>query len=274
MVKKPAENGASLTHGEVELGGLHGLHGCGIVITRPTHQTQNAEQQLTAAGAEVLKFPLLEIVEPSDMARCLEQLFALNTQDCVIFTSANAVEYALAKLKAPLPANCNIAAVGKKTAQTLAAHGITATLVPEKAFNSEALLALPELQQVAGQKISIIRGEGGRELLKETLSHRGAEVEYVDVYRRVCPMVDLLPLVKFLDAQTLAIILLTSEESLLNLFDVTRGQTALSHTTLLLGSQRIADSSVLAAYEGELLVASDPSDESIYKCLISWANQK
>ena len=250
------------------------LNGCGVVITRPAHQTKHAEQQLAAAGAEVLKFPLLEIAEPSDLARCLDQLSALHSQDCVIFTSANAVEYALAKLKAPLPTRCNIAAVGKKTAQTLATHGITATLVPQTTFNSEALLALPELQNVTGQKISIIRGEGGRELLKDTLSKRGAEVVYVDVYQRICPTANLLPLVKFLEAQTLAIILLTSEESLLNLFEVTRGQTALSHTTLLLGSQRIAQSSVLAAYKGELLVASDPSDESIYKCLISWANQK
>ena len=93
------------------------LNGCGVVITRPAHQTKHAEQQLAAAGAEVLKFPLLEIAEPSDLARCLDQLSALHSQDCVIFTSANAVEYALAKLKAPLTTRCNIAAVGKKTAQ-------------------------------------------------------------------------------------------------------------------------------------------------------------
>ena len=254
------------------------LQGCGIVITRPAHQTQHAEQQLTAAGAEVLKFPLLEIAEPTDMARCLTQLSELHTQDCVIFTSANAVNYAAkhapSTVASLLATHSKVAAVGKKTAQTLLAHGITPSLVPSEAFNSEALLALPELQNVSGQKISIIRGEGGRGLLQETLTKRGAEVIYVDVYRRIRPKVSLLPLVKFLDAQTLAIILVTSEESLLNLFEATRGQTALGHTILLLGSQRIAESSALTAYEGELLVASDPSDESIYKCLISWANQK
>lgn len=253
------------------------LQGCGVVITRPAHQTQQAEQQLTAAGAEVLKFPLLEITEPTDMARSLAQLSKLHTQDCVIFTSANAVEYAAkyapTTLASLLPAHCKVAAVGKKTARTLAAHGITTLLVPSDTFNSEALLALDELNNVSGQTISIIRGESGRELLKETLSSRGAAVTYVDVYRRICPTASLLPFIKFLEAQTLAIILLTSEESLLNLFEITRGQTALGHTTLLLGSQRIAESSVLAAYEGELLVASDPSDDSIYNCLISWANQ-
>jgi uroporphyrinogen-III synthase len=183
------------------------------------------------------------------------------------------VEYALAKLTVPFPTACKVAAVGKKTAQALVNNGINATLVPSDTFNSEALLALPELQQVSGQKISIIRGEGGRELLKDALSQRGAEVAYVDVYRRSCPRLSLLPLVKFLDEQTLAIILLTSEESLFNLFDVTRGKIDLNNTILLLGSQRIADSSVLTAYEGERLVSRDPSDESIYNCLISWANQ-
>ncbi|RVU84585.1 uroporphyrinogen-III synthase [Leucothrix sargassi] len=249
------------------------FNGCGFVITRPAHQTQQAEQQLTAAGGEVLKFPLLEIAEPSDTALCQSQLNNLATQDCIIFTSANAVEFALAKLATPLSTHCNIAAVGKKTAQTLKRHGITANVVPEENFNSEALLALPELQQVAGQKISIIRGEGGRALLKETLTERGAEVSYIDVYQRRCPQTSILPLVKFLATQTNAIILITSEESLHNLFELTRGQIALDKTTLLVGSQRIAQSHVLDGFKGEVLVASDPSDNSLYKCLLAWANQ-
>lgn len=254
------------------------LSGCGIVITRPAHQTQNAEQQLTAAGAEVFKFPLLEIAEPSDMALSIARLAELRTQDYVIFTSANAVEYAAkfaaTKLTSLLGDHCQVTAVGKKTAQALAAHGVTGLLVPDHTFNSEAVLALPELQHVAGKKVSIIRGESGRSLLKETLLQRQAAVNYVDVYRRRCPNVTVLPLVKFLETQVIAIILITSEESLLNLFEMTRGQVALEGTTLLLGSQRIAESSALSAYEGEQLVATDPSDESIYNCLTSWANQK
>ena len=73
-------------------------------------------------------------------------------------------------------------------------YGATEVIVPSERFDSEALLALPELETVAGKRIAIFRGEEGRELLGDTLRARGASVEYVACYRRVQPPADIRPL--------------------------------------------------------------------------------
>ena len=63
-------------------------------------------------------------------------------------------------------------------------QGIDHVIVPTERFDSEGLLALPELQNVAGMRVMIFRGDGGRELLGDTLKARGATVEYVTCYLR------------------------------------------------------------------------------------------
>jgi uroporphyrinogen-III synthase len=46
---------------------------------------------------------------------------------------------------------------------------------------------LPELGEVRDKSIVVFRGEGGRELLGDTLAARGARVEYAECYRRTRP---------------------------------------------------------------------------------------
>ncbi len=252
------------------------LAGKTIVVTRPQGQSSAISKRLGELGAEVIKFPLIAIESISNQN--LNQAI-LNNYNYLIFTSRNSVEMPIRALmdgqssgsKINFPDTTKIAAVGKQTAEALAAHGVSAAIVPTESFNSEALLAHKALQLVAGKRIAIIRGEGGRDLLRDTLIERGAEVDYIDVYRRVCPVDNLLPLVKCQEQAGIDIIMFTSVEGLNNYYSLGASQTSLQHTTLLVGSRRINAAINEVSHRGQVLVADDPSDDKMVNCVLSWA---
>ncbi len=63
-------------------------------------------------------------------------------------------------------------------------------IAPAGEADSEALAALPELQDLRGRSVVIFRGQGGREWLRARLEARGARVEYAECYRRARPDAD------------------------------------------------------------------------------------
>jgi len=168
------------------------LDGTGIVITRPLQAAEALAAELVAAGARPFVFPALAIEELPWSSRIEASLARLASASWAIFVSANAVERGLAAASraGAWPANVRVAAVGEATAQALQAAGVRDVVAPHERHDSDALLALPELQSVSGQRVMIFRGEGGRERLKEGLEARGAHVEYIECYRRVRPVAD------------------------------------------------------------------------------------
>ena len=82
-------------------------------------------------------------------------------------------------------------AVGPTSAEAIARVVQRPVTCPWRMHNSDALLQLPELQNVADQRWLLIRGRGGRELVADTLRARGAQVTYLEVYQRVPSKVDL-----------------------------------------------------------------------------------
>jgi uroporphyrinogen-III synthase len=162
------------------------LAGLSVLVTRPEQQSEGLCDLIQAAHGRPVRFPTIEILGPADKHAARAELGAASHADVLVFVSANAVQYAFPMLPEQLPLDIDIAAVGNATARALSGSGLDPTLVPKR-MDSEGLLALPELQEVAGKTIYILRGNGGRELLSETLRERGAQVRQVEVYRRELP---------------------------------------------------------------------------------------
>jgi len=169
-----------------------------------------------------------------------------------------------------LPPNLKIAAVGQGSAQALREAGIPNIIAPAERFDSEGLLAEPELQNVSGWRVMIFRGDGGRELLGNTLRERGATVEYVSCYQRGKPQHDKSAL---LAAEPDAIIV-TSSEALGYLWQMLNDndRAALRNTALFVPHARIAG---LAREQGWPQVHMTASgDDGMFSALITWAGQR
>lgn len=156
------------------------LNGQGVLVTRPVLQQEPLVSALVEAGATVVSFPVIDIVPRAETVVETEAS-SLDPPDVTIFVSANAVQHGIAQ------AGGKIAAIGPATARAIEAQGRTVDLKAESGFSSEDLLGIPELRQVAGRTIRIIRGSRGRELLATTLASRGANVQYLGVYDRRLP---------------------------------------------------------------------------------------
>ncbi len=235
-------------------------------MTRPRHQAEPFCLQLEQLGAQVYRFPVIEIegITPDPAL-----LHPTKSYDMLIFTSSNAVHGAAALLDNLNTPGCQIAAIGKKTAQTLHQTGFTIHIQPQQTFNSESLLALPTMQAVADKHILIIKGEGGRQLLQKTLQRRGAIVDCLAVYRRRKPVASQ-SLLNRLKTAKIDIITLTSAESGINLLTMLNAQHYpwLSTATLLLGSKRIQNVLNRKKLNNPMLVANNPSDATMVEALL------
>lgn len=160
---------------------MSSLAGVRVLVTRPAHQAENLCRLIEAEGGTAVRLPLLAI-EPSTHVAEARRLLAAPRQ-LWIFTSSNAVRYAVPLVSGTWPAR--LAAVGPGTAAALAVAGHADAATPLTGASSEALLALPELQSIAGSSILIVTGEGGLDVLARGLAGRGAAVERAQVYRRV-----------------------------------------------------------------------------------------
>ncbi len=164
------------------------LAGRRVVITRPSGQAENLARLVREAGGEPLCIPAIEILPLADPAPFHALAGRLGAFDLAIFVSRNAVRSALELLgDKPWPTALKVATVGQGSREELEKRGFANVIAPAAQSDSEALLALPELAAVRSCRIVIFRGDGGRQLLGETLEKRGASVEYAACYRRVQP---------------------------------------------------------------------------------------
>ena len=222
------------------------LAGKTIVVTRPLAQAGTLATGIEAAGGRALIFPLLDISPPADSRALNEAITHLNAYAFAIFISPNAVDYSLPSILkcTGWPDGLQAAAIGPGTVKALAAHGVTECLAPKERFDSEGLLAEAAFDstKIAGKKIVIFRGNGGRELLADTLLQRGAQVDCITCYQRSAPS-DISPLVTAWDEGRLDALTLSSSEALRHLLDRLdeTGREKLRQTPVFVPHPRIAE---------------------------------
>lgn len=241
------------------------LAGRRVVVTRPAGQTAHMAALIRAAGGEPVLFPALEILDAEDLRPVRALIERLDAFDLAIFVSANAVDKALALVQAQRawPPGLRVATVGRGSERALQRHGFAAVIAPSERFDSEALLDLAELKQMGGKRVVIFRGDGGRELLGDTLAARGAAVEYAECYRRGRPKADAAPLLALWERKQLDAFTVTSSEGLANLCEMLgeAGRQCLQQTPLFAPHERIA--AAARALGVQTVVLTGPGDEGL-----------
>lgn len=243
-----------------------------IMITRPAHQAGKLAGDITTAGGSSFLFPTLEICSTKLSSEDKQKIQHVSQYDIIIFISPNAIEHGLDQIQGltDLPDTIQLATIGQGSAKVLKSKlGKQPDICPKENFNSEGLLATTEMQNVTGKRILIIRGNGGREYLKQTLEQRGAIVDYLNVYQRIKPSVESSELEQYLQNNEIAAIVITSAESLKNLVEMTPQKVIVNllQVPLLLINKRLIEFASKAGFENELIVATEASDEAIVETL-------
>lgn len=243
------------------------LNGVRVLVTRPVEQSANLGHIIEQKGGHAILFPLLRIEPVIDSAAVITLFSQLSKVDLLIFVSANAVRCAEPYLAGLAPDSVTIAAIGRGTSNELTRVGLSPQLIPATSYDSEALLALPELQDMTDKHVIIVRGQGGREKLATTLQARGAEVDYAEVYRRVAPEAQL---ISQFSSDDVDVITITSGEALTNLAGMAnqQNQAWLFEKSLVVIHDRIAQQARQLGFKKTVQVTAAVSDSAIVDSLI------
>jgi uroporphyrinogen-III synthase len=232
---------------------------------------------VSAAGYHVHWQPLLELSACAQLSPAQRQmLLDMDHFQHVIFISANAVRFGMALVDdywPQLPLGINWYAVGAATAERLLQFQIHA-ITPGSNMSSEGLLALPYLRNVEGQRVLIIKGEGGRDALRTELSQRGALVDELACYRRRVPDVPEGVLAQQIAQWDIDVIMLSSGESLANLLLLLSPAetTKFKPVGLVVPSERVADMARQAGFE-HIVTAANASDTAMLRALQEWRSR-
>ena len=278
-----------------------------VLVTRPAGQSDRLVDVLADAGITASCLPLLNleaVTEAAKIESIKKQLQQLGKQDFVIFISSNAVKYTaefLERYDLAWPASLPCIPIGGATAKAIQDLGwllesdaenhdsaeknlpssLSASLPSSlpanlssslpanlSAYSSEKLLAELSRRDVNEKNITIFRGEGGRELLADNLTSRGASVDYCEMYKRQHPSYSS---EKFEQAlgDNLTAILFASGEALENFYrhiQRDRLQAAVENVPIIVPSERIK---VLAEHYGfkNILIAVNASAEGFLQVI-------
>ena len=249
------------------------LQKCRVLVTRPAAQAEALCECITQAGGIAIRQPALAIEAVHD-ASSKQRCQSAADYDWFIFISRNAVEHARTCLPVTLPETLKVAAIGQATASALSGAGIEVELTAKGAGTSESLLTEPVLADMTGQRVLILRGEGGRERLAETLRGRGAQVDYADLYRRVRAETTPGALARLLDAG-IDILTIASGETLDNLLAMAaEEQRDITSLPLVVMSERLLTLARERGFTDTVIIATEASDKGMVEAIRHWREAK
>jgi len=242
-----------------------------FLLLRPQAKCQASAQAFSHAGLSAVACGLIDTVVDDDAIGQLPVKIAdLHNRDeekiYVIVTSTVAAQQCVL-MKNQWPRSVCFFAVGASTGHILRVTGFN--VVVPKEYRTEGLLALPQLTQVVNQSIIIMKGFGGRELLRDILISRGAKVAEWEVYKRVkldCPV-----FTQDWRAEQIRCIIATSGEVIQAAFEYFEASWLKTYNWIVV-SQRTAD---IASQLGvtQIDISRDASDQALIQCAQQWVTR-
>ena len=242
-----------------------------FLLLRPQAKCQASAQAFSNAGLSAVACGLIDtVVDDEAIGQLPTKIADLHSHDgeniYVIVTSTVAAEQCVL-MKNQWPQNVCFFAVGASTGHILRVTGFN--VVVPKEYRTEGLLALPQLTQVVDQSIIIMKGFGGRELLRDVLINRGAKVAEWEVYKRV--KLDSPFFTQDWRTKQIRCIIATSGEVIQAAFEYFEASW-LQTVNWIVVSQRTAD---IASQLGvtQIDVSRDASDQALIQCAQQWVTR-
>jgi uroporphyrinogen III methyltransferase / synthase len=210
------------------------MFGHRILVTR---EHSGGFDELEELGAEVIQFPTIEIVPPSNWEGLDRAIDSIESYNWLIFTSANGVRFFFRRLferdkDIRELQGIRVCAIGSKTAASIRKLGIKVDLTPES-FNAEGLIkAITGLQSaerkgqntnsLKGLRFLLPRAEIAREIFPERVRELGGEIDVPVAYRAVKPEMQGKRLKRFLKEGRITIATFTSAATFHNFQEIFR----------------------------------------------------
>ncbi|MDC0661324.1 uroporphyrinogen-III synthase [Marinobacter sp. SS21] len=227
------------------------LSGQRILICRPEPEASRLADGFRAKGATTEVVPLLERLPLPESAAQRSLIQHIDQYHHIIAVSPYAARLLVEQLDTwwpQPPVGLHWYGVGSGTAQVLGQAGLRPHW-PEWGNDSEALLALPQLASPSGQKVLLVRGDQGRELIRDTLRQRGADVTALSLYSRRCPATAQTQLPQSLTHFDPHAVVVLSGETLNNFIALGENSDhTLRQRLLVLPVQRVADRAAAAGF--------------------------
>lgn len=167
---------------------MSALKGKTVIVTRARSQASELVAKLERLGAEVVEFPLIELIPATDQGPLEKAMERLDHFDWIVFTSVNGVHFFEKKLtelgRSLKDVQSRVGAVGPKTAEAIAKLGKKTDIVAND-YQASGLLAALKPVLSPGQRVLLPRGDKAKADLPEGLRAWGLDVTEAVTYENV-----------------------------------------------------------------------------------------